>query len=355
MERRGLVPKTVIMIFVFILGSVLLGGQAAIAAEKTIKMTVAHADVGDPTQNAHAASVGFKEYVEKASKGKIKVTISPGGALGNTASLQEMTMTGEIAASTTHTEGTIAIVYPNIQVISIPYLFHSVDQALEVMRGEYGQRMYEDLRRKTGLRTVAIWDNGGFRSFANNVRPIRSPKDMKGLKFRTMDNPAHIELVRALGAKPTPISWAEVYTAVQTGVVDGMEAPIPIIIVGSLHEVHKYYTLDRHVYSQQHFFVNDAWFNKLSKGYQDIILRGGEKAQYRGQQATRVYREIGKEFLTKYLKIYEPTSEEINMFREMSQGPVLKYIRGKAVDDPKWVDDILAAAKKADKKLGYAK
>ncbi|NIO21811.1 MAG: hypothetical protein GTN76_14055, partial [Candidatus Aenigmarchaeota archaeon] len=83
MERRRLIQKTIITIFVFILGSALLGGPAAIAAQKTIKMTVAHADVGDPTQNAHAASVAFKEYVEKASNGKIKVTISPGGALGN--------------------------------------------------------------------------------------------------------------------------------------------------------------------------------------------------------------------------------------------------------------------------------
>ena len=354
MERSGLMPKT-LAISIFVLGFALLGGPAVMAAEKTIKMTVAHADAADPTQNAHAASVAFKEYVEKASNGKIMVTISPGGALGSTASLQEMTIKGEIEASTTHTEGTIAIVYRNIQVISIPYLFHSLDQALEVLRGEYGQRLYEDLRRKTGLRTIAIWDNGGFRSFVNNVRPIRSPKDMKGLKIRTMDNPAHMELVRALGAKPTPISWSEVYTAVQTGVVDGMEAPIPIIIVGSLHEVLKYYIDDRHVYSQQHFFVNDAWFNKLPKEYQEIILRGGEKAQYRGQQATRIYREIGVEFLKKYMEVYFPTHDEFNMFKDASQGPVLKYIREKGVDDPKWVDEIFEAAKKADKKLGYAK
>lgn len=122
-------------------------------------------------------------------------------------------MSGEIEVSTSHTEGTIAIVYPNIQVISIPYLFDSVDQALDVFRGEYGQMLYEDMRKKTGLRVIGVWDNGGSRSFTNNRRPVKTPADMKGLKIRTMDIPAHIELVRSVSAQPTPISWKELYTA----------------------------------------------------------------------------------------------------------------------------------------------
>ena len=120
--------------------------------------------------------VAFKNYVEKASNGKIQVNISPGAALGNTASLQEMTMTGEIEASTSHTEGTIAIVYPNIQCLSIPYLFTNVDQALEVFRGDFGQRLFEDMRKQTGIRVIGIWDNGGFRNFTNNKRPIHNPR-----------------------------------------------------------------------------------------------------------------------------------------------------------------------------------
>ena len=95
--------------------ALLIGMQPVIAADKVVKMTLAHADVADPTTYVQAGALAFKNYVEKESNGKIQVTISPGGALGNTASLQEMTMTGEIEASTSHTEGTIAIVYPNIQ------------------------------------------------------------------------------------------------------------------------------------------------------------------------------------------------------------------------------------------------
>lgn len=335
--------------------SLSMGGRAAFAANKVVKMTLAHADVADSTQNVHAAATAFKTYVEKQSKGNIQVTLSPGAALGNTASLQEMTMTGEIEASTSHTEGTIAVIYPNIQALTVPYLFQSVDQALEVFRGEFGQRLFDDFRQQTGLRVIGVWDNGGFRNFTNNKRPIHSPADMEGLSIRTMSVPAHMEIVRSMGAKPTPISWAEVYTSLQTGVIDGQENSIPIIILGSLQEVQKYLVLDRHVYSQQHLFVNEEWFAGLPKEYQEIILDGGEKAGYAGQRAARIYREIGKEMLNKKMEIYTPSQEELDQFKAAAQGAVLKFIREKGVKDPKWVDDILTAADSALKTLGYTK
>jgi tripartite ATP-independent transporter DctP family solute receptor len=334
----------------------LTGSPRAIAADKVIKMTMAHADVADPTQYVHAGAVAFKEYVEKASNGKIQVTISAGGALGNTASLQEMTMTGEVQASTSHTEGTIAIIYPNIQCLSIPYLFQNVDQALEVFRGEFGQALFEDMRKQTGIRVIGIWDNGGFRNFTNNKRQIRTPKDMEGLSIRTMDNPAHMEIVRSLGAKPIPISWAELYTALQTGVVDGEENSIPTFLLGSLQEVQKYMVMDGHVYSQLHMFVNDKWFNGLPKEYQEIILRGGQAAGYAGQRANRVYRDIGRGICIKAgVQFYDPTPAELAQFKALAQPPVTKFIREKGVKDPKWVDDILVASDQALIKLGYKK
>ena len=96
------------------------------------------------------------------------------------------------------------------------------------------------------------------------------------------------------------------------------------------------------------------WFESLPKEYQEIILDGGKEAGYAGQRACRVYREIGETFLSKYMEIYKPTLEEKAAFRELSQAPVLKFIR-KAVTDQKWVDGVLSAAKEANKKLGYTK
>ena len=231
-----------------------------------------------------------------------------------------------------------------------------MDQALEVFRGEFGQKLFEDMRKQTGIRVIGIWDNGGFRNFTNNKREIRTPDDMKGLSIRTMDNPAHMELVRALGAKPTPISWAELYTALQTGVVDGEENSIPTFLLGSLQEVQKYMIMDGHVYSQLHLFVNDKWFNGLPKEYQEIILRGGEEAGYAGQRATRVYRDIGRGIcIDAGVQFYDPTPEEIDKFKALAQPPVIKFIREKGVKDPKWVDEILVASDNALITLGYKK
>jgi TRAP-type C4-dicarboxylate transport system substrate-binding protein len=212
------------------------------------------------------------------------------------------------------------------------------------------------MRKETGLRMIGIWDNGGFRNFTNNKREVRNPDDMKGLSIRTMDNPAHMEIVRSLGAKPIPISWAELYTALQTGVVDGEENSIPTFLLGSLQEVQKYMTMDGHVYSQLHMFVNDKWFNGLPKEYQKIILRGGELAGYAGERATRVYRDIGRGICIKAgVQFYDPTIDEINQFKSLAQPPVLKFIREKGVKDPKWVDEIISEADKALYTLGYKK
>lgn len=317
-----------------------------------IEITYAHTEVADPTQNMQAAALAFKDYVEERSGGKITVNVSPAGELGDTASLQEMTMTGEIEIAAAVTEGTVALAYPNIQVCAIPYLFDSIDIALEVFRGEFGQEMFEDMRQQTGLRVISVWDNGGFRHFTNSVREVRSPEDIEGLRIRTMDIPAHMAIVENLGASPTPISWAELYTALETGVVDGQENAIPVVIIGSVYEVQDYMTLDGHVYSQTHTIANDDWFNDLPVLYQQIILDGGEKAGFVGEKYVRAYRDHGLAYLSRYMEIYEPTPEEIELFRVATQEPVLEFIR-EDLDEPEWVDRVLEAVQEAREQLGY--
>lgn len=330
--------------------------QAASGSFKDLpKMTItyAHANMAVATNSDHAVALAFKEHVEKYSQGKITVEISPGGALGNPAELMNLCMMGEVEVVGSNTEGTIAAIYPNIQVVAIPYLFDTVDQAKEVFNGEFGQAMFEDMRQKTGLRIIGWWDNGGFRSFTNSVREIKSPADMKGLKIRTMAIPAHMEIVKRLGATPAPISWAELYTALETGVVDGQENAIPTIIDGSIYEVQKYLVLDNHVYTQMHAMVNDKWFNSLPEAYKIIILTAGEKAAYTGATMMRAKRDFGLDFLLKkHMKIYDPSMEEVAEFRKLTQEPVLAFIKDK-LKDPTWIEKILKAAKDANKRLGY--
>lgn len=344
---------------IFLFGIVaFVGAEYSQAASGSIqdlpKMTItyAHANNGTIENSDQLAALVFKEHVEKYSQGRITVEISPGGALGNTAELMNLCMIGEVEVVGSNTEGTIAAVYPDIQVIAIPYLFDSVDQAKEVFDGEFGKAMFEDMRKKTGLRIIGWWDNGGFRCFTNSKLEIKSPADMKGLKIRTMSIPAHMEIVKRLGASATPISWAEVYTSLETGLVDGQENSVPTIIEGSLHEVQKYITLDGHVYTQMHNMVNDEWFNSLPDAYKIIIQTAGEKSAYAAATKMRAKRIYGLNFIKDYMKIYEPSMAEVAEFRKLTQEPVLSFIKAK-LTDPAWVDKILKAAEDANKRLGY--
>ena len=308
-----------------------------------MEMTFAHNAVADPTMHNQGPALAFKKYVEDQTNGKITVNISPGGALGGTASLQEQTMTGAIEVSCSHTEGTIAMVYPKIQVISIPYLFRSVDHALSVFESDIGQEMFEELKNKTGLRVIGFWDNGGFRNFTNNKRPVRNAEDMEGLSIRTMEIPAHMKLVEALGASATPIGWEELYSSLQTGVVDGQENSIPVILGGSLQEVQKYLTLDGHVYSQIHLLANNEWFNDLPLEYQRVIEEAGYRAQVKGREVTRILRDRGlSEIAANNTEIYDPTPEEMETFREASQDVVREYIEDQIGEE--FVNEFVEAA-----------
>lgn len=329
--------------------------QAASGSIKDLpKMTItyAHANNGTIENADHVAAVVFKEHVEKYSQGRITVEISPGGALGNTAELMNLAMMGEVEVVGSNTEGTIAAVYPDIQVIAIPYLFDTVDQAKAVFDGEFGHAMFEDMRQKTGLRVIGWWDNGGFRCFTNSKREIKSPADMKGLKIRTMSIPAHMEIVKRLGANATPISWGELYTALETGVADGQENSIPTIIEGSVHEVQKHIILDNHVYSQMHNMVNDEWFNSLPDAYKIIVQTAGEKSAYAAARKYRAKRIYGLNLIKKHMKVYAPSMAEVAEFRKLTQKPVLSFIKAK-LKNPAWSDRILKAAKDANKRLGY--
>lgn len=354
--------KTSFLIVVFIVLFALTASASnsliynALDKEKQVTMTIAHTESPDPLNFIHSAALDFQKYVEEASKGKITVKIAPGGQLGDSAEMPKQIQMGAIEGSLGMAEGHIAPYYKGIQVLAIPYLFISVDHALYTLDvgSTFGNKLWTNLEKKTGLKVLTIWDNGGFRCFTNNKRPIKSPADMKGLKIRTMQIPAHMEMVKSLGANPTPIAWTELYNALQLNVVDGQENSVPTISLGHLNEVQKYLTLDRHVYSNHIFPVNAKWFNKLPDVYQIIIKQGALKASKTAQRMTRIQRStLLNQFQKGGMEIYDPSPEEAALFRQAAQEPVLKFIREKVGDE--LVDELIQASDTALKELGYVK
>jgi tripartite ATP-independent transporter DctP family solute receptor len=319
------------------------------AAEKPIIIKYAHGDPPDPIKgSAHGDAVTFKHLVEAASGGRIKVEVYPACQLGSEREMLEGVKMGTIEV-TNVSEGPVAGFFQEILLLGTPYLFESAPLAWKVLDGPFGRDLMEEMRKKTGIRCLTITENG-FRNFTNRIRPIKKPEDLKGMKIRTMENPAHMEMVRALGADPTPIAWGELYTALQQKVVDGQENPVSLILVMKFYEVQKYLTLDGHLYSIDFTFINDPFFQKLPKDLQRIV---GDAARISGtthrgiQQYTSA---IGvDELKQKGMEIYVPTPAEIEAFAKATQPRVVEWVKQKVPQ--KWIDYLFREIKKARAEL----
>jgi C4-dicarboxylate-binding protein DctP len=321
----------------------------ASAAPVTIKF--AHGMPPDEEEALHRGVVVFKKMVEQKTAGQVKVDIYPANQLGKEREQFEGVKLGTIEMCMI-AEGPMAGFFPEIMVIGIPYLYANEITAWRSLDGSFGKSLFEEMRKKTGVRALGIGENG-FRNFTNRTRPIKSPDDMKGLKIRTMENPAHMAMVRAMGASPTPIAWGEVYMALQQGVVDGQENPVSVIEVAKFNEVQKYLTLDGHVYSILPILINDKFFLSLSPDIQRIIADTTKTivAVQRGQNVKKVYDGV-KSLQDKGMEVYSPNDKELQMFREKSQKPVLEFLDKTFADkkiDKKWIDTAIKSSKASEK------
>jgi len=298
-----------------------------------------------------AAVYAFEDNINRSTGGAFEVDFKHSGVLGGQIETIDQTQEGIIEA-TTPAIPALAGYFPNMQVLSIPYLFDNPAIAWEVWDGEFGQEFFEQMAKETGLRVITIFDNGGYRNFTNNVRPIRKPADMKGLKFRTMESPTEMKIVGSLGGSATPIAWMELYTSLQTGVVDGQENSPATIIAGSLQEVQKYYTIDQHTLSTAVIVVSEKWFQSLPDDVKNKVKVAGKVASVAGRGAAYTNNKLAMKLLSDNMEIYYPTPEERAVFREVAQPAVLEWMRANDKIDNHWIDKILKAVEEAEKKLG---
>ena len=237
-------------------------------------------------------------------------------------------------------------------MIYLPYVFRSEEVAWWVFdNSEFWKNMMVDMEKKTNMVYLGMGQNG-VRNFTNNVRPIRKPADLKGLKIRVMESPIYVKMMSALGAQATPIGWNELYTSLQTKVVDGEENPVSIICAGKLYEVQKYLTLDGHTWSEDILVMNAPRFHKLPKAAQELIRIAGIRSAIAGRQAEEYNTLLLKmPVVQEHMEIYTPTGEEIAQFKSVARPPVEKWLRERIGD--KQVDGFLAAISDAEKALGY--
>jgi tripartite ATP-independent transporter DctP family solute receptor len=341
MVKRKMLLGTAVGLFclTFIVG-------LALAAPVEIKF--GHVDSPDVCiSKKGAAGAAFKNLVEAETIGAVDVKVFPAGQLGNERELIEGTKIGTIQMSMV--SAAIAGFYKEAQVLDIPYLFSSAPVAWKVMDGWFGKEMAADCLKKTGMRVLAYGETG-FRNFTNSSRPIKSPADMKGLKIRVMEAPVYVNMVKALGAAPTPIAWTETYTALQQKVVDGQENPVSVIMMVKFYEVQKYLTLDGHSYGVDFILINDKFYQTLPKEIQQIVKASAINAGWVGRGVQQLNSAIGvADLKAKGMEVYSPNPKERAMFREAAQKPVIEYIEkqiGKA-----WIDKLMKAVKEAEAEL----
>ena len=341
--------KTFLALVVAILAAAFMAGPAP-AADKKMKLKLASLGLPDPFKsNGYAAYLVFKDQVEANSGGRIEVEIYPAGQLGNETDSLEAVKNGVIEM---FSASMVALnrIYPPAFIMGSPYLFRNLNVAWEVSQGEFGQKILDAFTEKTGIKGLGVLDLG-FNAISNSVRPTRTPADFKGIKFRGMGR-MQVAMFEALGASAVPISWTEVYTSLQTGVVQGQTNPPAIIDAFKLYEVQKHLALCNSQYGYQFWVANQQWFDAMSDADKAIIqdalqvanITGRGMAALLNQKAIAHLKSVG-------MNVEALSGEEIAALQKVARPACLAWLKTQV--EPQWIDELVAAIAKAEKKLGY--
>ena len=212
--------------------AVLLSASLCLAAPITLKL----GHIAEPENPYGQGADYFAKLVKERSNGEIEIQVFPSSQLGNQRDLVEGLVFGTVDMTLTGT-AVLGNFVPEVAVFDLPFIFRDIPHAYKAL-DTVGMDLCK-LGEKQGMITLAIWENG-VRHMTNNRQPIRTPEDMKGLKVRVMEQPVYIEMMKALGASPTPMAMSELYTALQKGVVDAQENPLAQIATKRFDEVQKY-------------------------------------------------------------------------------------------------------------------
>jgi tripartite ATP-independent transporter DctP family solute receptor len=226
-----------------------------------------------PTGSYGLGVTAFCDAVEKGTQARYKCQQFPNGSLGGEREMIEAVQLGTLDITDVST-GPVGNFVPEVKIVDIPFLFRDYDHARGYLDSAAGQELLKKFPAK-GLIALS-WSENGFRHMTNNKRPIVKPEDASGLKMRTMENKVHMDGYRTFGIRPTPMAFPEVFGALQQGIVDGQENPIPIILATKFSQVQKYLSLTGHVYSPALFLTSPRFMKKLSEADQKVFYEAAK-------------------------------------------------------------------------------
>ena len=210
--------------------------------------------------------------VKAQSNGRVDIQVFPYNQLGNDTDMLSQLRSGALDFMTL-SPLILGSLVPQAQINGVGFAFKDYNQVWAAMDGELGAYVRRQIAATKSIFAFdKIWDNG-YREITNSVRPIHLPEDLKGVKLRTPPGPIWISLFKALGASPTPLNFAEVYSSLQSKVVDGQENPLAIIYTAKLFEVQKYCSMSNHMWDGYWFMGNKKIFDQLPADLQTIVTR----------------------------------------------------------------------------------
>lgn len=291
-----------------------------LSADSVITLKIGH--VLDEKSNYHQGVVKFKELVEKKTDGQVVLELFPNGTLGGERDMIEGLGIGSVDLVLTAT-ATLSGFSPEVNVIDLPFLFRDFNHAHKVLDGEIGDDLRKKVEDAAGVKTLA-WMESGFRNIATKDKEVTKPEDMKGIKIRSIENDIHMDAYQAMGALPTPMAFTELFTALQQGVLDAQDNPIPVMASSNLDEVQRNITMTRHFYNASLVLMSNKKYESLTPEQQEAIEEAAlEAATYERQVTGEMENQYIEEMKQNGVEIIEDPN--VNLFIEAIQPIYEKY------------------------------
>lgn len=251
------------------------GSKEVKTAEPTNEFEKATIKFGTASAEATVLVTAMRSFADKVStrtNGQVTIQIFPSSQLGNPTEIIRSTQMGAVDMCIAQPASVASMGVKEMGVLVLPYIFKSFDQRMNVLFGPIGNDLLDKVSTSNNqLKGFGYYPDGARSFFTVKGKAIRSLSDMKGMKLRVQPMPMDTDMAVALGASPTPIAFAELYSAMQSGVVDGAEQPVTSYYAGKYYEVSKYLTLDEHTYNTTVVLFSDISWKKRSPQVQKIL------------------------------------------------------------------------------------
>lgn len=311
------------------------------AEEVTEPIVMAIGHVMSTDSPRHLSLELFKQELEEMTNGKIQVELYPAGQLGTEAEIIEQVKMGTIQGTR---GGQFEMVAPKLLIYTLPFMFDTIDEMMKVVESPVHEKIAAEAA-ENNMVVIAMADSGGFRQWSNNVRPIHTPADFKGLKMRSSGVLSITKTFEALGASASTITYTELYMALKTGVVDGQCNAYTQIENGKFYEVQKYVTESNYMLNPEGFYINAQWFNALTPELQEAVRVCAMKSVKAGNQIIQDNTASYIDTISKYCEMNTLTGEEIAAFRDACK-PVYDYfINEEKLFTQAEFDEVMAVAK----------